>query len=109
VDVYSYGIVLWQVFTAACPFEGVSRDLFMANVVEGGARPDIEELDNAIVIAPSEFLRTMCSELKDIITSCWDADYSKRPDMKDLTPILTKMYFDFAHGAGEPEGCCSVM
>lgn len=109
VDVYSFGIVLWQVFTAKTPFEGLTRDMFMNNVIGVGLRPDISELDAAIVTMPTEFLTNICEELKGMITKCWDANYANRPDIKDLTESLSKMYYDFAHGAGNPQSCCSLM
>ena len=106
---YSFGILLWQVFTARTPFEGINREIFMKDVVEGGVRPDINELDDAVFgVNPSEFLRTVNDDLKDIISKCWDQDFEVRPNMKDINEVLNKMYYDYTHGAGDPDGCCTV-
>lgn len=109
VDIYSFGIVIWQVLTAITPFDRFNRETFLETVVMGGQRPDIEELDDAILQGSNEFLTELCDDLKGIIASCWDEDYQQRPEMKDLTEKFTKMYSDYARGAGSVQSCCTVM
>lgn len=110
VDMYSFGIVLWQIITSKTPFEGLNREKFMSDVVEEGNRPDLGEIDRAIFEnGENKFLEEMCEELQDICAKCWDPDYKLRPEMRDLTDSLSKMYYDYAHGAASPQGCCATM
>lgn len=43
VDVYSYGVVLWEMTTLKKPFDGMDRDRFFAEVVRGSHRPPINK------------------------------------------------------------------
>lgn len=40
-DVYSYGMVLWEMASMRKPFANMGRDQFFAEVVRGSARPPI--------------------------------------------------------------------
>ena len=77
VDVYSFGIMLWQMATDTIPFKGLSRDDFMKTVVRGGDRPPIRFL------WPSSF--------KMLLKSCWAADSRLRPSFESVLLSLEKM------------------
>ena len=40
-DVYSFGMILWEIFHGVKPFEGMDRDMFYDRVVHGQERPDM--------------------------------------------------------------------
>lgn len=109
VDVYSYGIVLWQVITAKTPFEGINRQSFIIDVVEGGKRPDLEEIRLAIP-GTNDFMIYTQEQLIQIISSCWDPDPSKRPDMKDITATISQIQDEYMRDyGGVPKTCCTIM
>jgi serine/threonine protein kinase len=110
VDVYSFGVVVWQTITSKTPYSGLNRESFEAQVINGGKRPNLNELDASFYEdGKNDFMVNACEEIKDICSKCWDPDYKLRPEMRDLTDSLSKMYYDYAHGAAAPEGCCVVM
>eukprot|EP01087_Luapelamoeba_hula_P007128 TRINITY_DN172_c0_g2_i6.p1 TRINITY_DN172_c0_g2~~TRINITY_DN172_c0_g2_i6.p1 ORF type:complete len:933 (-),score=149.81 TRINITY_DN172_c0_g2_i6:112-2910(-) len=66
-DVYSFGILLWELFTSVIPWSGI-QDI-MVNV-KAGKRPEI----------PPE-----CpAKLKELIEVCWHQDKTQRPSFFDI-------------------------
>ena len=73
-DVYSFGIILWEINALKKPFEGLSRDLFYERVVHGGERPAVS--------------RKWPIELANLISECWDADLHNRPRFREIVARL---------------------
>lgn len=63
-DVYSYGILLWQMASDMVPYPDLSMDQFMEKVARGGLRPEIDPQ------WPPRFQK--------IISSCYPQDPKKR-------------------------------
>ncbi|KAK6235831.1 hypothetical protein SCA6_011168 [Theobroma cacao] len=74
VDVYSFGIVLWELITGLLPFQGMTALQAAACVVQNGARPAI----------PKDCLPI----LSEIMTRCWDANPEVRPPFSDVVNML---------------------
>eukprot|EP01122_Echinamoeba_exundans_P012390 TRINITY_DN5159_c0_g1_i1.p2 TRINITY_DN5159_c0_g1~~TRINITY_DN5159_c0_g1_i1.p2 ORF type:complete len:641 (-),score=142.91 TRINITY_DN5159_c0_g1_i1:148-2070(-) len=76
-DVYSFAILIWEMFAAKTPFaefENTKTNLAM-KILEG-ARPKMNDATN-------------CPQpLKDAILRAWDADPDKRPSMKDMFDVI---------------------
>ena len=76
VDVYSYGILLWQMAKDKVPFKGMNRADFMNQVVRKGVRPKIDKS------WPKDFV--------DLLQSCWHVDFTQRPSFEMVSHSLTR-------------------
>jgi len=84
-DVYSFGIILWELVANKKPYDGMNRDEFYSRVVHGGERPVINNKKWPV-------------DLIDLMKSCWDTDIAKRPDFADIVDALDGML------SGEKDG-----
>lgn len=73
-DVYSFGLLLWQICSLEVPFHGLSRNDHWTYVIEGSERP---------VLDP-----TWSSTIHDLIQRCWDPVATCRPSMNVIYPWL---------------------
>ncbi|XP_034099776.2 mitogen-activated protein kinase kinase kinase 7-like [Drosophila albomicans] len=79
-DVYSFGIILWEVMSRKKPFYNLENETsyFILNKVMEGMRPDVNDM-NGIQNA---------EQIKLLITKCWDANPTERPTMKKVAAIM---------------------
>lgn len=76
VDIYSFGIIMWQVATAITPFSDMDPSDFVTKVVTQGYRPPLMRIPNS---------------LADIIVSCWDANPTQRMQTSDLFEAMQQL------------------
>ncbi|XP_059453738.1 serine/threonine-protein kinase STY13-like [Corylus avellana] len=74
VDVYSFGIVLWELITGNLPFQNMTAVQAAFAVVNKGVRPTI----------PHDCLPI----LSEIMTRCWDANPDVRPPFAEVVKML---------------------
>src|SRR5581483_7523583 len=74
-DIYSLGMVMWELTTGCRPFANVVDDISLIYQIMDGKRPEITE------DTPECFANLM--------RECWDSDPSKRPT---ITEIREKFY-----------------
>ncbi|XP_034477773.1 mitogen-activated protein kinase kinase kinase 7-like isoform X2 [Drosophila innubila] len=77
-DVYSFGIILWEVMSRKRPFEN-KGNVHIHNLVLEGSRPD---LNDANIFDKNSI------SIKNLISKCWNSDPQERPTMNDLTVSL---------------------
>lgn len=83
-DVYSFGIILWELNAGKKPFDGLNRESFYERVVHGGERPPLH--------------RKWPKELTTLMTKCWDVDMGNRPKFRDIVSRLDVMLEKEKHG-----------
>ncbi|XP_042449081.1 serine/threonine-protein kinase STY13-like [Zingiber officinale] len=75
VDVYSFGMVLWEMLSNRLPFEGMSNLQAAYAAAFKNVRPSTDDLPE---------------ELALILTSCWEEDPSTRPDFGQIVQMLLR-------------------
>lgn len=76
-DVYSFGIILWELNATKKPYEGLNRELFYERIVHGGERPPLS--------------KKWPIELTSLMSECWDTDMFNRPKFRDIVRRLDKL------------------
>lgn len=73
-DIYSFGVILWEIASREIPFREADDDVVVVTWVRDGEKEKI----------PAD-----CPPLYgDIIEKCWTSSPEKRPEAKDLLPLL---------------------
>lgn len=80
-DVYSFGIILWELITREHPYRGLSPPSIAVGVIRDGMRPD-QSCINTQETNP-EFIKLM--------TECWDQDPVQRPTFIETMDRLSSM------------------
>lgn len=82
VDVYSYGMILWEMLTGDIPFNGLTQMEVALSVVTQKIRPKIP------LNCPKNLAR--------LIRTCWDDDPAKRPEFRRIVDILESCSITFS-------------
>lgn len=80
-DVFSFGIILWELATRKPPYYGIDGTEVSKKVVNEDYRPKLSEKDNV----PGQFL--------ELMRKCWARDPDKRPPFGDVIKDLETMNF----------------
>ncbi|XP_038017163.1 ankyrin repeat and protein kinase domain-containing protein 1 [Motacilla alba alba] len=78
-DVYSFGIVIWEVLMQKKPYTGANMMAIIVKVA-AGKRPGLELVRDDW---PGE-----CHQMVDLMKRCWDQDPKQRPSFADI-PVET--------------------
>ena len=74
VDVYSFGIMLWETVAMQIPFKFFNQAMIREMVCNFGQRPDIDD--------------DWPEDLQNLIKSCWSDSFKKRPDFEEVIRVL---------------------
>ncbi|KFO31128.1 ankyrin repeat and protein kinase domain-containing protein 1 isoform X3 [Fukomys damarensis] len=75
-DVYSFGIVIWELLTQKKPYTGLNMMTIIIQVA-AGMRPSLQPV--------SEEWPGEAQQMVDLMRRCWDQDPKKRPCFLDIT------------------------
>ena len=89
-DVYSFAIMLWQMARDKVPFKGMTREMFMADVVVGGERPKLD--------------KSWPRSFSNMLVKSWDPDHRMRPSFAELVIEIDSLLKAVAwrHGTSFP-------
>src|ERR1043165_1110722 len=80
-DIYSIAMLMWEISSGKPPFSEYKHNFDLAMSIINGIRPKI------VPGTPSEY--------KSLMEQCWDADPSKRPDIRSLWGKINKINFHY--------------
>ncbi|XP_061559985.1 mitogen-activated protein kinase kinase kinase 7 isoform X3 [Phycodurus eques] len=87
-DVFSWGIILWEVVTRRKPFDEIGGPAFRIMwAVHNGTRPPL--------------IKNLPKPIENLMTRCWSKDPSQRPSMEEIVKIMTHLMRYFP-GSEEP-------
>ncbi|WOK94658.1 serine/threonine-protein kinase STY46 [Canna indica] len=76
-DVFSFGIVLWELLTAKLPYEYLTPLQAAVGVVQKGLRPTIPKNTHP--------------KITELLEKCWQQDPANRPDFSEILEILQQI------------------
>ncbi|KAG8046750.1 hypothetical protein GUJ93_ZPchr0008g11543 [Zizania palustris] len=94
VDVYSFGIVLWELITGDLPFANMTAVQAAFAVVNRGVRP----------VIPRDCLPT----LGEIMTRCWDANPDARPPFTEIVRMLEQVELEVVNTVRKARFRCCI-
>ncbi|XP_066532522.1 mitogen-activated protein kinase kinase kinase 7 isoform X2 [Hoplias malabaricus] len=87
-DVFSWGIILWEVITRRKPFDEIGGPAFRIMwAVHRGTRPPL--------------IKNLPKPIESLMTRCWSKDPSQRPSMEEIVKIMVHLMKYFP-GSEEP-------
>ena len=89
VDVYSFGVLLWEMLTLQEPYAGMKQEQIVMGVIDQGMRPAIPPH-----LGPLKLVK--------LIERCWSEQPSMRPPFSKITSLLYQQDFHFI-GTNEQE------
>ena len=84
-DIYSIGILMWEISSGKSPFINYEHDYYLATNIINGIRPKI------VSGTPLEY--------ESLMKQCWDADPSKRPDIYALFTKIREIHQNILNGS----------
>jgi serine/threonine protein kinase/ABC-type phosphate transport system substrate-binding protein len=81
-DVYSFGIILWEILLRRDPYEGINPTAVAVGVIRDGLRPNM-----SLDVPP---------DMRLLVQDCWDGDPHARPSFGEIVTRLKGMAADLS-------------
>ncbi|XP_055815482.1 serine/threonine-protein kinase STY46 [Solanum dulcamara] len=82
-DIFSFGVVLWELLTGKLPYEYLTPLQAAIGVVQKGLRPTIP--------------KHTPPKLAELLETCWQQDPTSRPDFSEIVDILQQIAKEVGH------------
>eukprot|EP01147_Barroeca_monosierra_P001787 gene1787-4897_t len=83
-DVYSFGILMWEIETCRLPYAEVNRARTIPSLVLQGIRPSLLDVHH--------FPRKYAQDYRQIITQCWQGEADSRPTFPEILEQLENIH-----------------
>lgn len=95
MDVYSFGLIMWELYHSVIPFDGDISNCISC-VVQEDLRPEIRQQRDSNVESDDEsrihdsYIAECSRPISDLIRRCWVSDPNLRPDFNTILSLLWK-------------------
>eukprot|EP01036_Dinobryon_divergens_P035080 gene35080-45409_t len=101
VDIFSFGIIFWQMLSGETPFPTLSHDEYVQKVAHGGLRPSLDPVRNnhnhhqhhSSSSSTSSTPQASLYSVIELLERCWHANPKERPAaesiVRELSNIIT--------------------
>ncbi|CAG8460716.1 12757_t:CDS:2 [Ambispora gerdemannii] len=84
MDVYSFGILMWEIAAQTLPYETITNETEVRAIVTSGEHPGAIPEDT-----PKKYA--------DVMKSAWNQQHEFRPKIKAISTILNQLYNDYQY------------